>query len=257
MNILCVGNSFAVDVATYVHQIAKCAGQDVEIVVLYIPGCPVNKHWERYLDQYPEYELYVNGARNPVKTCTFDEGFNYHKHWDYITFQQRSGDSGSPETFFPELTLLMNELRKKSDAQFLLHETWSYAKTFQHEKYGTNPMDQAAMDKDIRNAYLEVSQKINVKSIIPTGLGIELARKEFGDELTRDGYHLNERGRTLAGMIWAYHLLGPQINFSSFVPNGYSYDDAVGPIALKELPILNNIAKEALNLNKGHNIYED
>ena len=257
MNILCVGNSFAVDVATYVHQIAKSVGKDIKIVVLYIPGCPVNKHWERFLDQYPEYELYVNGDRNPLMTCSFNEGFNYCDKWDYITFQQRSGDSGNPDTFFPELTLLMDELRKKSAAKFLLHETWSYAKTFQHEKYGSNPMDQAAMDADIRNAYLEVSKKTNVDKIIPTGLGIELARQVFGDELTRDGYHLNERGRTLAGMIWAYYFLGSKNDFSNFIPKGFTYDDVTGPVDEKELEILRNIAKKALDNNKGHNIYED
>lgn len=257
MNILCVGNSFSVDVATYVHQIAEVAGKDINIVVLYIPGCPINKQWQRYQDQYPEYELYVNGGRNPVMTCSFNEGFNYCKEWDYITFQQRSGDSGAPETFFPELTLLMNELRKKTNAKFMLHETWSYAKSFQHEKYGSNPMDQAAMDKDIRNAYLFASEKTGVKYIIPTGLGVELARQIFGDELTRDGYHLNERARTLAGMIWAYYFLGKDIDFSSFRPSGYTYDEVTGPIEDKELETLNNIAKKALDNNRGHNLYED
>ena len=257
MNILCVGNSFSVDVATYVHQIAEVAGKDINIVVLYIPGCPINKQWQRYQDQYPEYELYVNGGRNPVMTCSFNEGFNYCEKWDYITFQQRSGDSGAPETFFPELTLLMNELRKKTNAKFMLHETWSYAKSFQHEKYGSNPMDQAAMDKDIRNAYLFASKKTGVKYIIPTGLGVELARQIFGDELTRDGYHLNERARTLAGMIWAYYFLGKNIDFSSFTPSGFTYDEVTGPVEDKELEILNDVAKKALDNNRGHNLYED
>ena len=256
MNILCVGNSFAVDVATYVHQIAKAAKKDINIVVLYIPGCPIFKHWERYQDQYPEYELYVNGGRNPVMYCSFNQGFNYLDHWDYITFQQRSGDSGDPTTFFPDLTLLMNEIRKKSDATFLLHETWSYAKSFQHEKYGSNPMDQEAMDKDIRIAYLEVASKTNIKRIIPTGLGIELARQKYGDDLTRDGYHLNERGRTLAGMIWAYYLLGNDIDFKSFAPSGFTYDDVAGPV-LNELSDLNTIAKNAIKINKGYNLYEN
>ena len=117
-------------------------------------------------------------------------------------------------------------------------------------------MDQAAMDKDIRNAYLEVSKKTDVKYIIPSGLGAELARQVFGDELTRDGYHLNERGRTLAGMIWAYFLLGKNIDFSSFRPKGYTYDDVTGPVEEEELLVLNNLAKKALDINRGHNIYE-
>ena len=52
MNILCVGNSFSVDVATYVHQIAEVAGKDINIVVLYIPGCTINKQWQRHQDPY-------------------------------------------------------------------------------------------------------------------------------------------------------------------------------------------------------------
>ena len=151
----------------------------------------------------------------------------------------------------------MNELRKKTNAIFMLHETWSYAKSFQHEKYGSNPMDQAAMDKDIRNAYLFASEKTGVKYIIPTGLGVELARQIFGDELTRDGYHLNERARTLAGMIWAYYFLGKDIDFSSFRPSGFTYDEVTGPVEDKELEILNDVAKKALDNNRGHNLYED
>lgn len=66
MNILCVGNSFAVDASTYVHQVAKAAGYDINIHVLYIPGCPINKHWQRYLDKVKEYEFYINGERTPT-----------------------------------------------------------------------------------------------------------------------------------------------------------------------------------------------
>ena len=129
MNILCVGNSFAVDASTYVHQIAKAAGYDINIHVLYIPGCPINKHWERFLDKYKEYEFYINGEKTPTLYCDIFEGLKYTKY-DYITFQQRSGDSVDSTTFFPELTLLMKGIRDYSDATYLLHKTWSYLEDF-------------------------------------------------------------------------------------------------------------------------------
>ena len=256
MNVLCVGNSFAVDAATYVHQIAKEAGYDINIHVLYIPGCPISLHWKNFLSKEKAYEFYVNGSKTPLMYPNIFEGLNYQKY-DYITFQQRSGDSVDANTFFPELTLLMKGIRDYSQATYLLHKTWSYAKEFSHEKYGANPMDQDAMDEDIKKAYEEVSRISNIPFIIPSGEAIKLARLKYGDYLNRDGYHLNERGRTLVGILWVYFLLGKtDLKIGSFQPNGYTYDDVTPPVNNEEVKELIAIAKQAIKNNKGHNLYE-
>ena len=256
MNILCVGNSFAEDAGTYIHQIAKAAGFDVNVHVLFYPGCPVDRHWRNFLTKEKEYEFFVNGKKEPVMYCDIFEALNYTKY-DFITFQQRSGDSIDSKTFFPALTKLMEGIRQYSDATYLLHKTWSYAKDFYHEKYGSNPMDQAAMDRDIKQAYEEVSQNSGIKYIIPSGAAITLAREKFGDFLCRDGYHLNERGRTLVGILWVFYLLGrTDLDISSFEPSGYSYDEVTGPINKDEIKDLVEIVKQALIENKGHNLYE-
>ena len=253
MKILCVGNSFSVDVSTYVHQIAKAAGKDIDIYVLYIGGCPINLHYKNLLSGEKAYEFYKNGERNPIMWCSIQEGLNYEK-WDYITFQQRSGDSGDENTFFPELPLLMEGIRKYSNAKYILHMTWSYSKSFSHDKYGSNPMDQDAMDNDIFLTYEHVSKKVNVPYVISTGKAIKEARSIFGDTLDRDGYHLSERGRTLAGYLWAYYFLGLDIDVSSFVPTGHSYDDVTPPVDVKELPILQDIAKKIIKNNPKNNL---
>ena len=256
MNILCVGNSFAVDASTYVHQIAKAAGYDINIHVLYIPGCPIDKHWRLFQTKEKEYEFYINGEKTPTIYCDIFEGLLYTKY-DFITFQQRSGDSVDSTTFFPELTQLMEGIRKYSDATYLLHKTWSYAKTFSHDRYGSNPMDQEAMDKDIKQAYEEVSAKSGIKYIIPSGTCVRLAREKYSDYLTRDGYHLNERARTLVGILWVFFLLGKtDIDLSEFKPSGYTYDDVTGPVSQEEIKELIEIAKQGLKENKGHNLYE-
>ena len=256
MKVLCVGNSFAVDAATYVHQIAEAAGFELDIHVLYIPGCPIDLHWKNFISKDKAYEFYVNGEKKPTLYCNIFEGLKYTKY-DFITFQQRSGDSVDASTFFPELTQLMVGIRQYSRSIYLLHKTWSYAKEFSHEKYGSNPMDQAAMDRDIKNAYEQVSKKANIPYIIPSGEAIKLARKKYGDVLTRDGYHLNELGRTLVGILWVYYLLGStKLDLSTFEPSGYSYDDVTPPVDKEQIKELMNIAKEALMNNQGHNLYE-
>lgn len=253
MKILCIGNSFAVDICTYVHQIAKSAGKDIQIYVLHIGGCPIDKHYHLLQTGEKAYEFYENGNMTPIMWCSLEEGLKFDK-WDYITFQQVSGKSGDANTYFPELPLLMEGVRKYSDAKFLLHMTWSYAKDYSHEKYGSNPLDQEAMTNDVFKAYDTVSKKVGIPYIIPSGRAIKLAREVYGDVLNRDGFHLSELGRTLTGFVWAYYFLGLDIDPSSFRPTGFSYSDSVGPVDEKELPKLREIAKKALLENKDYNL---
>ena len=256
MKILCVGNSFAVDASTYVHQIAKHINKDLDIHVLYIPGCPINRHWKNYLSKEKEYEFYINGDKTPAMWCDIFQGLEYTTY-DYITFQQRSGDSGDADTFFPELKLLKEAICSKYKGVPVLHKTWSYAKDFSHDKYGSNPLDQDHMDLDIKNAYIEVSKRSNIQYIIPSGEAIKLARKPYGDHLNRDGYHLNERGRLLVGILWVMYFFGLEdINLDGFIPRGYTYDDVTPAVDVSEIPQLIEIAKQAIRNNKGYNLYD-
>lgn len=246
MNILCVGNSFSVDVTTYFHQIAKSAGKTLNVGVLYIGGCPVKRHYDNIMNKdICDYEFYLNGRRIDDKFYNFFFGLNYMK-WDYITFQQVSQESPFSETFFPELTLLMNEVRKYTDAIFILHRTWSYKEDY--ERYIDD------MYNKIVNSYKEVSKISGIPYIIPSGDGIEIGEKKYHWVMHRDGFHLNEKGRTLTGLIWAFYFLGYDIDVSSFKPEGYSYDDITPPVSNEEYQILINIAKEVVNNNKEHNL---
>ena len=257
MEVLCVGNSFAVDVATYVHQIAKSAGYEINIHVLYIPGCPIFRHYANYLTGKREYEFYINGEKTPKMYTDIYGGLAFKKY-DFVTFQQRSGDSVDSTTFFPELTKLMKFIRNyQENTKYILHKTWSYAKEFSHERYGSNPMDQAAMDRDIKSAYEAANRISEIPYTIPSGEAVRLARLKFGDKLTRDGYHLNERGRTLVGILWVMYLLGRDIDLSNFKPSGHTFDDVTPGIDPSEIPLLKDIAKQALENNKGYNLWSE
>ncbi len=257
MKILCVGNSFAVDASTYVHQIAEFIKKDIDIHVLYIPGCPINRHWKNILTKDKEYEFYINGSKEPTMWCDIYDGLGYAKY-DYITFQQRSGDSGDASTFFPELNLLTEAIKKDYQGTHVLHKTWSYAKDFSHDKYGRDPLNQDWMDQDIKDAYIQVSERSGIKYIIPSGEAIRLAREVYGDDLNRDGYHLNERGRLLTGILWVMFFTGKtDFNLDGFVPRGFTYDDVTPGTKVEEIPELVKIAKKALENNKGYNLYEN
>ena len=253
MKILLVGNSFSVDVSTYVHQIALSAGKDIDIYVLYIGGCPINLHYQNLQTEEKAYEFYKNGSREPLMWCSLQEGLAY-EDCDFITFQQRSSDSGDENTFFPELPLLMDGIRKYSKGKYILHMTWSYAKSHSHDKYGSDPLNQKQMDEDIFLAYEKVSERLGIPYVIPTGKAIKEARKVFGDNLTRDGYHLNEMGRTLSGYLWCYYFLGTNVGLSNFRPSGYSYDDVTKPVQTKDLKALRDIAKKVIINNKRGNL---
>ena len=253
MNLLMIGNSFSMDVATYLHQIAESAGKDLNVYVLYIGGCPIERHLKNIRTGDKEYDFYENGLTLVKPGCDIFFGLNYKKY-DYVTFQQVSGLSGVFESYLPELSELMVEVRKYTDAKFLLHQTWSYAKYFSNERYGSNPLDQDRMDKDIRESYVKVSTLTKTPYIIPSGEAVRKARLVFGDELNRDGFHLNERARTLTGYLLAYYFLGKDINPSSFRPCGFTYENPVAGPDEKELPTLMKIAKETLDENKEFNL---
>ena len=83
-----------------------------------------------------------------------------------------------------------------------------------------------------------------------------MAREKYGDVLDRDGYHLNEMGRTLTGILWVFFLTGrTDLDISSFVPSGHSYDDVTPGVSKETVKELIEIAKKALENNRGYNLY--
>lgn len=254
MNILCIGNSFSIDAARYVHQIAKSAGKDINIGVLYIGGCPISRHLENINDlNKHDYEFHFNGNRIDDNWYNIEFGLKYMK-WDYITFQQVSNLSVDADTYFPDLTLLMEKIRKYSDATFILHRTWAYASTHSHEKYGSNPMDQKAMHEDIIKAYIEVSKRTSIPYIIPSGSAIYECQMRNNWNMHRDGFHINERGRTLCGILWCYYFLGLDIDVSKYEPEGYSYDEVTPPVTKEEYLKLIEVAKDVIKENQKYNL---
>lgn len=231
--ILFIGNSFSVDTGTYMHQIAKAIGEDIYVAVLHIGGCPISKHYHHILNNTQEYEIFINGEKNPSKiNATIFDGLNLQDKWDIISFQQWSYLSCDVKSYFPELTLLAEKVQELKPAQFVINETWSYGKDYYHEKYGEKPLDQEAMTRDVVNAYHEAS-KITGFPLIPVGEYIAKGREAYGDIFNRDGFHLNELGRALAGLVWINYLFGKK-PLQYYPKTGQSYDDVTPGLSEKD-----------------------
>ena len=170
-----------------------------------------------------------------------EEIFMPGKRLDYIDF----------DTFFMTTALIASERSK--DPRTRVGAVIVKDNYIQSIGYNGTPK---GMDDDIRTAYIEASKRSGIPYIIPSGEAIRLAREKYGDVLDRDGYHLNEMGRTLTGILWVFYLTGrTDLDISSFVPSGHSYDDVTPGVSKETVKELVEIAKKALENNKGYNLY--
>ncbi|MBR2617349.1 MAG: DUF4886 domain-containing protein [Clostridia bacterium] len=230
LKILCVGNSFSEDATTYLSEIAKSAGQDVLIGNLVIGGCSLETHLNNLTSNAPQYLYFLNEGKGFVlhENTIFLDAVK-SEQWDVITLQQASHDSGKPETYEP-LPPLLAELQKFCPtARFYWHMTWAYQSDSNHwafPRYYAN--DQAQMYESILSA---VKNKILTEprftGIIPNGTAVQNARETFGDNLTRDGFHLSyDLGRYIAALTFFTTLTGQALDKVTFLPEGVTEEQA-------------------------------
>lgn len=208
IKILAIGNSFSNDSLNMVYDIAKSAGIDVVAANLNFNGCSLQTHWTNASSNnaYYTYQKWTSSGfdqkpKQTMETALLDED------WDYIILQQYSGYSGIYSTFKPYLNYLASYVKSLSpNARLALNMTWAYAWDSSHADYESYQKNQYTMYQNIVNAYQQASEESKIGIVIPCGTAIQNARtnpylKVIGDELTRDGFHLNEEfGRYIAGL---------------------------------------------------------
>lgn len=240
LKILAIGNSFSVDAMTYLYDIAKAEGvENVILGNLYIGGCTLSTHYNNMKSGAKAYQYYKNtrGTWVEKKNATILDGI-LDEEWDIITMQQASGSSGQSATYSPYLQPMadfVKENMKNPDCQFAWHMTWAYQQNSTHEEFSKYRKDQAYM----YNAITMVVEKyvITNKSfpiLIPSGTAIQNARSGFyGDTLTRDGYHLNETARYIAGYMWYATLTGKPLTALAHKPASLSIDETAEALIIE------------------------
>lgn len=228
--ILMVGNSFALDVTSYLHNIAASAGVDIVIGILYRDGEGLASHYDNAINKTNTYTYYkrVSSAGTATNNTTYSVEFDTavtDEEWDLITFQQRSGHSEDYTSYQPylnDLKTYIEGLATNTDVEFAIHQTWAYATS--------RRTNQVGMYNAVNDAYQQAMNDADIGILIPSGTAIQSARAnsylvEIDDELTNDGIHLGELGDYITGLTMFESLLAGRYKKDLFSDVKYAPND--------------------------------
>lgn len=245
--ILCIGNSFSEDATALLNPMLTSYGIDTIVVNLFIGGCSLQQHWENIQHAKQDYLYMKNGVGispgNPSGRMVSINEMILEEDWDIVVIQQSSILSGKEDSFFPEIELILEFIKKhvKTTSKLYLHEPWSWESTFKWESkfegenlfklYYENKDD--VMCRKIKDTYSSMSQQLNLK-IIPSGDLIQYLRSfpDFDNlnkqwiSLSRDGLHMHEIfGRFALSLLWAHTLFAIDVRKCQFYPYSISEKD--------------------------------
>ena len=230
LKILAIGNSFSVDAMEYLYQIAKNAGVE-EIILgnLHYASCDLTKHYAFSSRDSAEYVYYKNtsGSWSSVKNTKMSTAIA-DEDWDFVSLQQASGSSGVTATYGRYLEKMIEYVQTNlPNAVLMWHATWAYQQNSTHSAFGNYGKNQKKMyDMIIDCVKTNILTHDCFKIIIPCTTSIQNARTSFlGDNLTRDGYHLDYNiGRYIAGLTWYAAITGESVENITYKPSAVSDD---------------------------------
>ena len=210
IRLLCIGNSFSWDaVEQELVPLCNAVGQPIVVGNLYYGGCSLEQHFTFLQKDTAAYEFryLTNDTTIRHKTYSLRQALTQH-HWDYVSLQQASHDSGITSTYEPYLSALVDSvLRYQPQATLCWMQTWSYARDAKHPAFPRYGSSERVMDDSIQVATRYVVERHPNLHLVPCGEAITQARQRLGDTLCRDGYHLNYTyGRYLASCVWMAFL---------------------------------------------------
>ncbi len=215
MNVLAIGNSFSEDATRYLRKIADADGVNIEVVNLFIGGCPLSKHYANLQTDEKAYSLQCNGEDKGT-LVSLKEIILSHR-WDYITLQQVSHESVDYATYQPYLNEIVAYIREVSpDAKIAIHQTWAYEQDSDRLCNELKYLEQSEMFADIKAAYDQAAKEIGADMIIPSG---EMFQRliESGMTVHRDTFHASlGLGRYALGLLWYVKLTGRSVAENTF-----------------------------------------
>lgn len=231
IKILAIGNSFSDDGTEYLDDLAQAAGIPIVVGNLVIGGCSLQRHWENIAGNRPQYEYRksknchsANTSKVSLHSALTDE------EWDYITVQQVSHYAGMEETYFPYLTYILAYVKNYAtnpDVRFAFQQTWAYPQNSTHGGFKNYGNKQSAMYAAIMKTSKEVTSKVNINIVIPSGTAIQNLRSVVGDTVCRDGFHLSfGLGRYTAACAWFETLCKHPVAGNAFIPKGITPQEA-------------------------------
>ncbi len=225
VRILSIGNSFSADaVEQHLYDIATAGGQKVIIGNMYIGGCSLAKHLRNADGNKPAYKyrkIGLDGVMVETKKYTLEQALA-DEQWDYVSFQQQSGQSGIYATWEESLPQLLSYVKARvpQNTTMMIHQTWAYDQTSTHKDFKNYDHDQLKMYNSIVDAVAKASDLVHIKMVIPCGTAIQNARTTIlKDVITRDGYHLHKTyGRYVAACTWFEKIFRKNVIGNPYMP---------------------------------------
>ncbi len=238
VKILAIGNSFSEDaVEGYLYEIIENSGRKSIVGNMYIGGCPLDKHWNNMKENNSAYEYrrIENGERKVIKGQNLRDIIK-SENWDYISFQEvsfRSGFIDGYESYLPDLVEFAKKVSTNPNLKILLHQPWAYQQNSTHSGFVNYDNDQMKMFTKIVETVWEAKNLTDIDLIVPTGTAIQNARTSYiGDNLTRDGFHLDKGvGRFIASCTWYETLFGEVLSNTYKPDNLTKYDTELAKTA--------------------------
>ena len=225
LKVLAIGNSFSEDaIEQNLYEIAAAAGKDIIIGNMYIGGCTIDKHIECIAGDKPAYRYrkIVDGKTQETYNYKLSDAIK-DEAWDYVSVQQASGYSGLPDSY-ARLGELCEWVRANApQATIIFHQTWAYSRTSNHQHFPWYDRNQQKMFAAILDASEAAVKANGISLVVPSGRAIQFARSTaldaFGDDLTRDGFHLDRKaGRYIAAATWFESLFGKSVVGNKYCP---------------------------------------
>ena len=231
--VLAIGNSFSEDaLEAHLHSIATAAGDSMIIANLYIGGSSLEQHLgnaQANNKLYSYRKINKFGSKTTVNDVSIEDVLN-DERWDYISFQQVSQNSGQYPTIQASLPGLVDYVKSKviyTETKYVYHQTWAYAQNSNHSGFQNYNSDQMTMYSAIMDASSKAATLMDADLLVPAGTAIQNGRTSFwGDNFTRDGYHLNlDIGRYLAACTWYESIFGKSVIGNTFDPGSFMLSD--------------------------------
>lgn len=241
LKILFIGNSFSNDTVEYACQIANNLGiENVVIGNLYIGGCSLEKHLDKFTDKAADYTYYyyVNGDLTYTKGFVGNDALT-DENWDYVSFQQKSGYSYNASTY-SYLDDLMDIVEEACpQATFVWNMTWAYDNRYlESEESGMDMTDVEMYTGIVGAVQSEILTNDRIAMVMPVGTAIQNARTSFmgsddyenstGYNLTKDGRHLSTNtGRYIAAATFMGQLMNLDLSQLTWKPDSVSEEEAL------------------------------
>lgn len=246
IKILSISNSYGKNALWELYDICKmeCI-EKVDIAVMYIAGCSLDKHWENIQNNAAEYEVFRNnnGTWTSTKNCTIDS-LLAEGDWDVVTTQNSSGLSGKNDGY-KNLNNVADYIKSKCpNSKLIWHLIWGYQSGSQWLTPSNYNGDEKLMFESIVNCTKDIvvpSKKFD--SVAPVGTAVVNARSSSLKNIVHDadGSHLSEElGYYIAAFTWYCHLTGASPYDTAFAASNRLSSDKMNVVIESTVNALEN-----------------